>query len=277
MRNDRPILSFGIVADLQFCDAPPFKNRFFRHSIEKLKISIADLNKRSLDFIVNLGDMIDKDWESFDEILPSFSQFKAPVFHVLGNHDYEVADDKKAQMHLRIGTEKYYDFSMKGWRFVVLNGNEISTFANLPGSAEFIEAERLLHKGEEQGKINANFWNGGIGKVQMEWLDARLKLAAQSKESTIVFCHYPLYPPDRHNLLNQEDVLMLLKNYKGVKMWINGHNHDGNYGLFGDIHFLNVKGMVEGEHDLAWSVVHIYKNTIEIAGFGNEVSARFSV
>jgi hypothetical protein len=30
---------------------------------------------------------------------------------------------------------------------------------------------------------------------------------------------------------------------------MNGHNHEGNFGLFEDIHFVNVKGMVEGEHD----------------------------
>ena len=50
-----------------------------------------------------------------------------------------------------------------------------------------------------------------------------------------------------------------------------------NYGLFEDIHFMNVKGMVEGENDLAWSVVHIFENRIEITGLGNEISARLIV
>lgn len=277
MKSNQPILSFGIVADLQYCDAPPLKNRYFRNSIKKLKVSIADLNTRTLDFVVNLGDVIDKDWESFGDILPLFSQFKAPVFHVLGNHDYEVADGKKALVHLRIGTEKYYSFSVKNWQFIVLDGNEISTFANLPESSENAQAEGWLRSLEEEAQIHANFWNGGIGKTQLYWLKSCLTQAAEGDMKTIIFCHYPLYPPDRHNLLNQEEVLMLIKNYKGVKMWINGHNHDGNYGLFADIHFLNVKGMVEGEHDLTWSVVHIYENTIEVAGFGNEVSATLSI
>ena len=277
MKEEKPIISFGVVADLQYCNAPPLNNRFFRNSIEKLQKAIAGLNDESLDFVINLGDIIDTDWESFDEILPLFNEFKVTVYHVLGNHDYEVPDDKKEQVHLKIGTEKYYDFCIKDWRFIVLDGNEISTFANLPGSSGYIQAEQWLREGEEQGKNNANFWNGGIGKAQIDWLESRLNVAAQSAEKVIVFCHYPVYPPARYNLLNQEEVLMLIKNYKGVKLWINGHNHDGNYGLFGDIHFLNVKGMVEGEHDLAWSVVHIYENTIEIAGFGNEVSATLSI
>jgi manganese-dependent ADP-ribose/CDP-alcohol diphosphatase len=277
MKNDQKVLSFGVVADLQYCDALPLKKRYFRNSIEKLKKAIEGLNDEGLDFVINLGDIIDMDWESFDGILPFFSEFKVPVYHVLGNHDYEVADDKKGQVHLKIGTEKYYDFSIKGWRFIVLDGNEISIFANLPGSSGYIQAEQWLREGEEQGKINANFWNGGIGKAQIDWLESRLNVAARREEKVIIFCHYPIYPPDRHNLLNQEEVLMLLKNYKGVKIWINGHNHDGNYGLFADIHFLNVNGMVEGEHDLAWSVVHIYENTIEVAGFGNEVSATLSI
>jgi manganese-dependent ADP-ribose/CDP-alcohol diphosphatase len=277
MKKDKPMVSFGVVADLQYCDASPFKNRYYKNAPAKLRNAIAVLNNEELDFVMNLGDMIDQNWESYDGILPLFSEFKAPVYHVLGNHDYEVAYDKKSQVPSRIGTERYYDFSINGCRFIVLDGNEISTFANLPGSSEYTQAERWLRTMEEEALIQANFWNGGIGKTQMAWLESQLQQAAENDEKSIIFCHYPLYPPDRHNILNQAEVLMLIKNYKGVKMWINGHNHDGNYGLFGDIHFLNVKGMVEGEYDLTWSVVHIYESTIEIVGFGNEVSATLSI
>ena len=277
MKKDKPMVSFGVVADLQYCDASPFKNRYYKNAPAKLRKVITALNKEKLDFVVNLGDMIDQNWESFDGILPLFSEFKTPVYHVLGNHDYEVAYDKKSQVPSRIDTERYYDFTINGCRFIVLDANEISTFANLPGSSEYTQAERWLRTMEEEALIQANFWNGGIGKTQMAWLESQLQQAAQNDEKSIIFCHYPLYPPDRHNILNQAEVLMLIKNYKGVKMWINGHNHDGNYGFFGDIHFLNVKGMVEGEYDLTWSVVHIYESTIEIVGFGNEVSATLSI
>ncbi len=274
---EKPLVSFGIVADLQYCDAPPFKNRCYQNSIQKLEKAIESLNHQELDFVVNLGDIIDRDWQSFDKILPYFDKFNAPVHHVLGNHDYEVENDKKAQVHERIGCKRYDHFHVKNWRFIILDGNEISTFANLPESENYTRAEKLLEQLELEEKANANFWNGGIGQEQIDWLESVLNNATEKEELIIVFCHYPIFPPDKHNLLSTEDILTLLKNYKGVKMWINGHNHKGNYGLFEGIHFVNVRGMVEGEYDVAWSIVDLYENEIMINGFGNEISARLTI
>lgn len=273
MNSTSHIVSFGVIADLQYCDSEPFKNRYFRNSISKLKETIDHLNGHDLDFVMNLGDMIDKDWESYDKVLPSFRQIKAPVYHVLGNHDYEVEDDKKTKIPGKIGTKKYYDFSFAGWRFIVLDGNEISTFANLPKSENYKLAQSWLDQMESDEIINANFWNGGIGNKQLHWLESVLKDVLLKGQKAVIFCHYPIFPPDKHNLLNDKELLTLLKNYKGVKMWINGHNHKGNYGLFDNIHFVNVKGLVEGEHELAFSVVDLYENKISMSGYGSEVSA----
>ena len=272
-----PDVSFGIVADLQYCDAPVFENRYFRNSIEKLQKASANLNKQPLDFVVNLGDTIDRDWESFEGILPHFNAFIAPVHHVLGNHDFEVIESKKKEVPLKMDTKPYYHFSKNGWRFIVLDGNEVSTFANLPESPNYQLAEKWLLSMEEEGKGNGNFWNGGIGEEQLAWLDKVLAQAEQQQELVIIFCHYPIYPEHKHNLLNAEQVLTLLKNYKGVKLWINGHNHSGNYGFFEDIHFVNVKGMVDGEHDLVWSIVNLYQSHVEITGYGKEISAKLVI
>jgi predicted phosphodiesterase len=276
MQNTSPRVSFGVIADLQYCDSEPFKNRYYRNSINKLEETGEQLNNHELDFVINLGDMIDKDWESYEKILPYFGHFKAPVYHVLGNHDYEVEDDKKAMIPAKIGTKKYYDFSFAGWRFIVLDGNEISTFANLPQSENYQLAQSWLDRMESHQIINAKFWNGGIGRKQLDWLELVLKDVSLKGQQAVIFCHYPIFPADKHNLLNDKELLTLLKNYKGVKMWINGHNHKGNYGLFDNIHFVNVKGMVEGEHELAFSVVDLYENQITMSGHGVEISARLT-
>ncbi len=272
--ENKPNATFAVIADLQYCDTAPFKNRFYRNSIDKLKRTINTVNEVKLDFVVNLGDIIDQDWKSYERILPLFNNFQSPVYHVLGNHDYEVSMDKKSLVHSIIETERYYHFTYNDWRFIVLDGNEISTFANLPESKNYILAEKWLEKMEKDQKINGNFWNGGVGEKQMIWLKSMLDQAEHNQEKVIIFCHYPIFPPDKHNLLDNEQLLTLLKNYKSVKMWINGHNHKGNYGLFEDIHFVNVKGMVEGENDLAWSVFDLYEHEIIIKGYGTEISAR---
>ncbi len=270
-------ISFGIVADVQYCDAPPYKNRYFKNSIAKLKGAIEEFNSHKLDFVVNLGDLIDHDWLSYDEILPFFEQIKAPVYHVLGNHDYEVDEQHKAEVHKKIGIQKYYTFDMEGWRFIVLDGNEISTFANVKGSKNYQKAEQMLEKLEQEGKVNANFWNGGIGEKQLNWLNNTLAVAEKKNQQVIIFCHFPIYPEHRHNLLNDLEVLGLIEKYGCIKAWFNGHNHHGNYGLMHDTHFVNVKGMVETEFNLAYSVVQLSKTGINLEGFGTEMSARLSI
>lgn len=268
------LVSFGIAADLQYRDSPPTINRYYRKAPGKLKNAIEEFNKHNLDFVIDLGDLIDQDWKSFDGILPLFKKFKAPVYHVLGNHDYEVEDEYKPNVHQKLDTQKYYDFSMENWRFIVLDGNDISTFANLENSVEYRIAENLLKEMEREHKVNANFWNGGIGEKQLDWLNQVLENSMQKHQKTIIFCHFPIYPTHRHNLLNDLELLNVIEKYNCVKAWFNGHNHDGNYGLYKDIHFVNVKGMVDTEFDTAFCIVQLSDDTIKIKGFGTEISAK---
>lgn len=273
MQGPKSIVSFGIVADLQYCDAPPDNNRYFRNSPGKLKKATGEFNKHKLDFVINLGDLIDRDWESFDRILPLFDQIEAPVYHVLGNHDYEVEDQYKPEVHNKLGIQKYYDFSMENWRFIVLDGNEISTFANHENSIEYQQAEILLKKMEQEHKVNANFWNGGIGEDQLNWLSQTLEDATKKHQKSMIFCHFPVFPAHRHNLLNDLELLNVLEKYDCVKAWLCGHNHDGNYGQYKNIHFVNAKGMVDTELESAWCLVQLSDDTITIKGFGSEISA----
>lgn len=270
-------VSFGIVADLQYCDFLPTYNRYYRKSPEKLKNAMAEFNKIQLHFVINLGDVIDREWRSYDGILPLFVDLKTPVYHVLGNHDYEVDEKYKPEVHKKLGTQKYYDFSMENWRFIVLDGNEVSTFANQKHTVEFENADLLLKKLEKDGAINANFWNGGIGESQLKWMKLTLDDAEKNNQKVIIFCHFPIFPAHRHNLLNDLQLLKVIGKYNAVKAWINGHNHDGNYGLKNDIHFINVKGMVDTEFDTAFCVVELSDDIIKIKGFGTEISARLSI
>lgn len=271
--SEDPSVTFGIVADLQYCDADPEMNRYFRNAPHKLNQVCKKINERKPDFVVNLGDTIDRDWESFDGILPHFKQFQSPVHHVLGNHDYEIEDQYKPKVQERFGTDKYFDFKLQQWRFIVLDGNEISTYANQPETSNYQLAKEWL----AEKKINANFWNGGIGQQQLEWLEDRLISAAKMMENVFIFCHFPIYPKHRHNLLNDIEVIRVLKKYDNVKAWICGHNHDGNYGQLNDIHFINMKGIVDHEFELAFGIFRLFEGHIEIERYGIEISARLVI
>jgi manganese-dependent ADP-ribose/CDP-alcohol diphosphatase len=267
-------ISFGLLADLQYCNSDPAYNRFFKNSPDKLRKALNEFGRHKLDFIIQLGDLIDHDEQSFQGILPLFDQVKVPLYHVLGNHDYEVSEAYKTKVPDVLSTDRFYNFKLGNWRFIVLDGNEISTFANNKNSENYKEAEKILTA--ENKPVNANFWNGGIGKKQLKWLNSILEDASENDENVMIFCHYPIFPSHRHNLLNDKEVLELIGKYHCVKAWFNGHNHNGNYGQSENIHFINMKGMVETENKYAFSVVTLGKPGIIIDGYGSECSAKLS-
>ena len=64
-QNKKPIFSFGLIADAQYSDNDHVGTRFYRLSSQKLKEAAESLKIDSVDFIINLGDIIDKDFESY--------------------------------------------------------------------------------------------------------------------------------------------------------------------------------------------------------------------
>lgn len=260
--------SFGVIADCQYCNAESAGIRQYAISDQKLEKCVHHLNTLDLEFTVHLGDFIDKDWESFDVVGPIYNKLKMPKYHVLGNHDFSVIDEKKLEVVNKMGlTSPYYDFKVKGWRFIVLNGNDISFHAYPKDSEAYKNAERYY----SENKITSPKWNGAMGKVQMQWLESVLAAASVNSEKVILYSHFPVYPDNVHNLWNAEEVVALIEKYSVVKAYVNGHNHAGNYGKKNGVHFLTMKGMVDTE-ETAYSIFKISDKQLEIVGFGRESS-----
>src|SRR5262249_4084141 len=95
-----PLFRFGVVTDPQFARLPvvPSLNRSYEKRLDKLAAAVATFNGLDLSFVASLGDVIDRNWESFDEILAVYAGFRAPVHHLLGNHDFLVDDDRIDQL-----------------------------------------------------------------------------------------------------------------------------------------------------------------------------------
>ena len=266
-----PAFRFGVIADPQYAPVPPRGTRYYANSLWKVQEAIADLNTRELEFVVTLGDIIDRHWSSFDHILPVYDQLEVPGHFVLGNHDYSVAADYLASVERIAGLERaYYDYTGGGYRFLVIDGNDISTFANAKDSEAYAEAEERLAKLQEAGAENAQSWNGTLSEAQFAWVEATLEDARAKGERVIVQGHYPIYPKNRHNLWDDERLVELLTSYDNFALYMNGHNHAGNYGRIGNQHFVNLKGMVETPDTTAYSVVEVFDDRIEILGEGVE-------
>ena len=258
--------SFGAIADCQYCAGPNRGSRHYASSAGKLKECVTELNKHDLEFVIHLGDFIDRDYSSFDKVLPIYQSLQMPAYHALGNHDFDVADEFKGKVVERMGMKsKYYEFSVKDWRFVVLDGNDVSFHAYPKNNPKYKDAERYYR----ENKIRYPRGNGAVGSEQVAWLRKILQKAEKQKEQVAVFCHFPVYPADPHNLWNAGEIISMFEEFSCVKAYINGHNHKGKYGQKNGIHYLTLKGMVETETN-AYSIIRVAENQMQIAGFGRQ-------
>ncbi len=263
--EETPQFSFGAIADCQYCDCDGTR-RQYRLSPDKLMDCVEDLNTKELTHVVHLGDFIDKDWESFDVVLPIMDGLKAPVRHVLGNHDFSVSDDLKDRVPNRLGLEKrYYDFAVGKWRFLILDTNDVSLYAYPKGSKRAMKSQAIYES--LGGKLPK--YNGGIGEAQLKWIERKLKAAERKGETVILHSHHPVYPFTSHAAWNAKEVVDLIEEFDCVAAYINGHNHAGAYGLKKGVHYLTLKGMVDTE-ETSYSVISVYPDLLQVKGTGRQ-------
>lgn len=275
MTENSAILRFGIMADPQYAAIEPnlALNRYYRHSREKIEEAVRVFNATELDFVMTLGDVIDRDWKSFDDILPAYEKLRHKTLFLLGNHDFAVAPQHLDAVPARMGVpERYHHFAIGAWRFVVLDGNDVSVFSAPAGDPRTALAAERLRALQAEGAINAQPWNGSLGDAQFSWLRATLEKAEADGEAVLVLCHYPVFPPNRHNMWDSERILDLLTGFSCFRGYFCGHNHDGNFGEFDGRPFVTFKGMADTADENTFAIVTIFADRIEIEGFGREES-----
>lgn len=270
-------IKIGVFADCQYCDCEPTTVRFYRNSLSKLEACINEFNNdKKIDFVVGLGDLIDRDFSSFDAVNMVLQNSKHKVYQVTGNHDLEVDKSYLESVPEQLNMKKtWYTFRKKNWQFIFLDGNEITLNSNDEEIVE--EAKLMLEKLTAANQPNNKPWNGGISQKQQNWLIEQLETATRKQRNVILFCHFPLLPLEAHALWNSKEILTIIEKYDCVKAWINGHNHAGNYAEENGIHFINLKGMVDTENENAFSVITFTDKSVEIKGFGREPSRNLTL
>lgn len=268
----QPLFRFGVVADVQYADKPAKGKRHYNESADKLRACVADFNQQKLAFVANLGDTIDGDGEKsaadMAMIAGIFRQLSCPVRHVLGNHCLNVP---RPTLFKELGLKSsYYGFEQDAWRFLVLDGMDVS-YKSPEGSKQAKEAERYLEKNPKLNK-----YAGALGEEQMAWLRERLADAARQKQRVIVFCHHPILAAASSPvavLWNAAEVEAALIQSGCVVAWINGHDHKGGYAFANGIHHLTVHGMVESPTGgTSYATASVFATRIGIEGRGTTPS-----
>jgi predicted phosphodiesterase len=269
--NDGKPLKVGIIADVQYADIDNYGTRHYRASVGKLTEAVSKFSETDVDFIVILGDFIDNDFTSYKPLIRIIRGINIPVYFVLGNHDFSVREGRKQKVPDLLNlNSRYYSLSRNNWRFIFLDGTDISTFSRRKKDPEFNRAQSILDSLKKTGAPNAHSWNGGIGKKQIEWLEQEIDNSHKAGQSIIVFCHFPIYPENQsENLWNADEIRNIVESRNGKMVFMNGHTHRSNYCLNNGVHYVSLRGMVEMDEN-SFATAEIYNDSISIKGYGAE-------
>lgn len=267
-----PVIRFGIIADPQYANVDPQGSRFYRNSLAKLDTAVATFNQEKLPFIIDLGDITDRNPEDLDTVLYTIGKYTGKVYTTTGNHDYTHVTDNKA-LYKKLGMPAvYYTFKKGNWRFIMLNTNEVAAYSNISGTSKEKELQQMLQKIKENGGKNGYEYNGGVSKKQLRWLEQQLKNAERKKENVLVFSHHPLGCAVGLTALNDKEIVGVIKQHSCVKALISGHHHPGAFCHIGSIPSITLEGMVETADQNSYGTITLYPDKIVINGRGRMTS-----
>lgn len=199
---DQRCFRVGIVSDVQYADIKDGHSflgipRYYRASLDGLRRAVLGWQAQSVDFGIQFGDLIDgfnpKDQSeaAMKAVLNEFALLQKPVYHMIGNHCLYNLSRQRLNEHLNIqGVNSYYSFSPhKAWRFVVLDGYDVSMLGwpeehPLHRQAKAILDERNVNEvspGISPSALIPNLFSICTSNVYITSIfDARLSRALQS-------------------------------------------------------------------------------------------------
>lgn len=125
--HDAPVVAFGIMSDIQAADSDdrPDVDRYYRRSPWRLTEAVRILNNvDGLNFTIHCGDFVDNYPAAWDVLLPIWNSLTMPTHHALGNHDIRCRGREYAMQRMSLDSP-YYSFDINGWRFIVLDTNDL--------------------------------------------------------------------------------------------------------------------------------------------------------
>ena len=249
---------FSMITDLHYADKPPAGSRHYRETIAKLEQATAQFEKDKPDFLVCLGDLIDAAADVKTElgylarITKEIANIKLAKHYVLGNHCVDTLTKK--EFLDGVGQEKsYYSFDKGNVHFVVLDAC-------------------FRSDGVPYQRKNFVWTDPNVPAAELQWLKQDL---ANADKPTIVFAHQRLDNAGSHGIKNADEVRKVLEESGQVLAVFQGHSHQNEHKVIGEIHYCTLVAMVEGslEASNGCSTASVFADgTIRLTGFRKQAS-----
>lgn len=283
----KPEVSYGVIADCQFADADDTEgmirgasgSRFrncYRMSEQKLEEAVdtflAYKKEKRLDYVVHLGDFYDRDMDEVHRLNRILGRVGVRVLHLFGNHEWT---DPRATMQGLLSLynmpSNYYSVQKGRSRLIMLDTNELGPLEHPVGSPEWKAGHIFINRMRGRGAINAHEWNGGLSDQQLEWFDQELTDAEKDGQWAIPMAHHQIFPHNSLSALNNDKIMEVVRNHDNARVFLNGHNHGGAYGLTREkALYITLPGMLSGGTN-AYGVSELYDDHFELKGFGTRV------
>ncbi len=252
-------LTFGVFTDPHYADREPLGTRHYRDSDAKLGEFVRTMAEAKPAFAICLGDLVDKGRTVAEELAylkhidAVYRKLGCPRHYALGNHD--LATFTKEEFLKATGMPAaHYAFDAPPFRCIVLDACYRKDFV-------------------PYGKGNFVWTDSWIPAEQLRWLEGELKKA---EGKALVFVHQPLDGDDVHCVRNAAEVRRILGESGKVAAVFSGHNHKGGYRRLRGIHYVTLRGMVEGPglESNAYALVTVTPaGSLTIKGFGAQPSS----
>ena len=220
--GEKESIRFGIVADAHQDLMPDVEQR--------MEQFIESSTKANSDFIIQLGDFCHP-IEKNRNFLNIWNSYKGPSYHVIGNHDMDLASKDKTLEYWGMPA-RYYSFDEGSFHFIVLDGNLIN------------------QDGKYSHYDTANFYIDSAMRTwmdpeQLEWLKDDLR---KTDKPTIVFSHQSLVN-DLWGIKNRSLVQRIFEEEnerfgkQKVLACFNGHNHIDYLRKLNGIYYIDINSL----------------------------------
>ncbi len=205
-------LRFAQLSDIHFSlsGVTEYNSRDLSKTVETLDKAIDEINAKDVDFVISLGDNIDKSREEdLAVFLRKMQKVKKPYYLDIGNHDsYKISGISKQTYIAYVQKyNKYQKFNSFNYTFsptqdilaVVVDG----VFPLVPST------------------------HGVIQEKTLKWVDE--VLSKHKDKKVIIFQHFPVIEPyenKSHMLVYKEQYMEMLAKHKNVIAICSGHYHE---------------------------------------------------
>lgn len=252
-------LTIGLLTDLHYADKPTAGSRHYRETLPKLEKAATEFRKQQIDFLVELGDLVDAadsvdlELKYLKTINQSLSAIADQRHYVLGNHCVHTLTKNEFLGGVE-QVDSYYSFDSKGYHFVVLDAC-------------------FRSDGVAYGRKNFQWTDPNIPPAQLDWLASDLE---QNELPTVVFTHQRLDVNNHYGIKNAPKVRELLESSGKVQAVFQGHSHKNDLKEIEGIPYCTLVAMVEGsgaDRNNACACLRIAENgNLSVQGFFKQAS-----